>query len=284
MNHPYLEHLERTARLETAEPGRDWIPTDGPLPALYVSHGAPPLLEDAEWMAALHAWARTLPTPRAILIVSAHWESAPLALSTTDGRARLVYDFGGFDPMYSRLRYDTPDADELATLVRSVLPGSEPLHRAHLARAGPRRLGTTDGDVPGRRVPVLQLSMPTHDPARLLDLGRSLRTLREHGVLVVGSGFMTHGLPFLRWESLGTVPGWSADFDAWAADALAHGDVDELAAFRERAPGMPYAHPTVEHFTPPLRHPRRRHRSVRARDPALDGFWWGLARRSLQVA
>jgi 4,5-DOPA dioxygenase extradiol len=284
VNHPYFEHLERTARLETAEPGRDWIPTDGPLPALYVSHGAPPLLEDAEWMAALHAWARTLPTPRAILIVSAHWESAPLALSTTDGRARLVYDFGGFDPMYSRLRYDTPDADELATLVRSVLPGSEPLHE-HTSR------GLDHGAwvplmamYPGAGVPVLQLSMPTHDPARLLDLGRSLRTLREHGVLVVGSGFMTHGLPFLRWESLGTVPGWSADFDAWAADALAHGDVDELAAFRERAPGMPYAHPTVEHFTPLFV------TLGAATDPsapattALDGFWWGLARRSLQVA
>jgi 4,5-DOPA dioxygenase extradiol len=61
---------------------------------------------------------------------------------------------------------------------------------------------------------------------------------------------MTHGLPFIDWQHLDRVPGWSADFDAWAADALARGDVDELAWFRNAAPGMPYAHPTVEHFTP----------------------------------
>ena len=63
---------------------------------------------------------------------------------------------------------------------------------------------------------------------------------------------MTHGLPFFTRDmiELGSVPGWSSDFDAWAADALARGDVDELAAFKSRAPGMPYAHPTPDHFLP----------------------------------
>ena len=76
--------------------------------------------------------------------------------------------------------------------------------------------------------------------------------LRETGVLLIGSGYMTHGLPYLNWRNLlhHRVPGWSADFDAWAADTLTRGDLDELAAFRDHAPGMPYAHPTVEHFTP----------------------------------
>jgi 4,5-DOPA dioxygenase extradiol len=98
---------------------------------------------------------------------------------------------------------------------------------------------------------VLQLSLPAHDTATLLALGERLRPLREQGVLVVGSGSMTHGLPYLTREMLGgAVPGWSADFDAGAADVLDRGDVEELARFRLRAPGLRYAHPTVEHFTP----------------------------------
>jgi len=282
--HPYGAFRERAARLDAAVPRHPWTPADGPLPALYLSHGAPPLLEDAGWMDDLHAWARRLPTPRAILIVSAHWESAPLALSTTDGRAGLVYDFGGFDPMYYRLRYDTPDAHDLATLVRAVLPDSEPLHQ-HTSR------GLDHGAwvpllamYPDATVPVLQLSMPTHEPTRLLDLGRRLRALREQGVLVIGSGFLTHGLPFLQWGDLDAVPTWSADFDAWAADALARGDVDELAAYRDRAPGMPYAHPTVEHFTPLFLTLGAATEPGTPATTALDGFWWGLARRSIEVA
>ena len=68
---------------------------------------------------------------------------------------------------------------------------------------------------------------------------------------MIGSGFLTHGLPFLKeFRIEAEAPGWSVDFDLWAADALARGDVNELAAYRTKAPGMPYAHPTVEHYTP----------------------------------
>jgi 4,5-DOPA dioxygenase extradiol len=135
-------------------------------------------------------------------------------------------------------------------------------------------------------VPVLQLSMPTHDPARLLDLGRRLRPLREEGVLVIGSGFMTHGLPFLTREAFADnmIPAWSADFDQWAADALARGDVDTLAAYRDKAPGMPYAHPTVEHYTPLF---VTLGAAASAQDPVLitvEGYQFGLSKRSFQVA
>ena len=139
-----------------------------------------------------------MPKPRAILIVSAHWESAPLTISSSQP-SELVYDFGGFDPMYYRMRYDTPPATELAGQVASLMPDTEPLHE-HRTR------GLDHGAwvplkimYPGADIPVLQLSMPTHDPDRLLDLGRRLRALRDSGVLVIGSGYMTHGLPFLDW-------------------------------------------------------------------------------------
>src|SRR4051812_45588440 len=272
----------------TAQASRDqahWRAEDGPMPALYLGHGAPPLFNDAKWISQLFEWSMALPKPRAVLIVSAHWESAPLALSSPAAGTPLVYDFGGFHPRFYTLTYPTPDATHLARRVAAAMPDAEPLHQ-HPSRGldhgawVPLMVMYPLGDVP-----VLQLSIPTHDPARLLELGRRLRSLREEGVLVVGSGFMTHGLPFVTREMLaGAVPSWSADFDAWAAEALARGDVDTLAAYRSKAPGMPFAHPTVEHFVPLFL------TLGAASDPeapvstAIDGFFIGLAKRSFQAA
>jgi len=281
--HPFAAHLRRAAAAEAAAPHRLWTPEDGALPSLYLSHGAPMLFEMTDWMTQLHGWARALPKPKAILIVSAHWESAPLAISSTQP-TELVYDFGGFAPLYYRMRYDTPEATELARQVVGLLPATEGVHE-HRSRGldhgawVPLKIMYPEADIP-----VLQLSMPTHDSTRLLALGERLRSLRESGVLVIGSGYMTHGLPFIDWHDPDTVPGWSSEFDLWAADALARGDVEELARFRSSAPGMPYAHPTVEHFTPLFV------TLGAATDPtapvttAIDGYAIGLAKRSFQAA
>src|SRR5690606_5926760 len=160
--------------------------------------------------------------------------------------APLVYDFGGFAPKYYAMTYETPDATALAQRVAAMMPDTEPVHQ-HVSRGldhgawVPLKIMYPAGDSPG-----LQTSLPTQDPGRLLELGRRLRPLRDEGVLVIGSGFLTHGLPFLREFRIDAdAPGWSTDFDAWAGEALARGDVDELAAYRSKAPGMPYAHPTV---------------------------------------
>ncbi|GHE06928.1 dioxygenase family protein [Klenkia taihuensis] len=284
--HPFAGHLRRAQALEQAAPHRTWTPEDGPLPSLYVSHGGGPMpFASNDWLDPLHDWARSLPKPRAILVVSAHWESAPLSLSA-DRPADLVYDFGGFDPLYDAFRYDTPDAGDLARTVAGLMPDTQQVHQ-HTRR------GLDHGAwvplkimYPSADVPVLQLSLPTEDPDELLALGQRLRPLRESGVLVVGSGHMTHGLPFLTRENFtqNTAPAWSVDFDAWAADALARGDVAELARFRDAAPGMPYAHPTVEHFTPLFV------ALGAATDPAapvttmLEGYGVGLSRRSFQAA
>ncbi len=255
------------------------------LPALYLGHGAPPLLDDALWTAQLAAWAGDLPRPSAILIVSAHWEAAPLSLTASAAATPLVYDFGGFPQRFYDLMYETPDAGALTDLVRSVLPDDEPVHE-HTGR------GLDHGAwvplmvmYPAGDIPVLQMSMPTHDPARLVELGRRLRPLREHGVLLVGSGFLTHGLPFLRdWRTDAVPPGWSSDFDQWAAEALTRGDIDELSAFADRAPGMPYAHPTVEHFTPLFITLGAASAPDAPPKQVIDGYFLGLAKRSFQVA
>jgi 4,5-DOPA dioxygenase extradiol len=281
--HPFERHLENVA--EAAE-HHSWALGDGALPALYLSHGAPPLFEDAGWMAQLFAWARSMPKPKAVLIVSAHWEAAPLTMSSSEAHTTPVYDFGSFDPMYYRMRYDTPDASALAKLVLGALGDGDEVHQSRTRGLDhgawvPLKVMYPDADIP-----VLQLSLPTSDPARLLALGVRLRELRDEGVLVIGSGFATHGLPFLsRDDFLGkTTPGWSVDFDAWAAEALAKGDVDELANYRTRAPGMPYAHPTIEHFGPLFVTLGASADPEAARDFTIDGFWMGLSKRSLQVA
>ncbi|UUU25462.1 dioxygenase family protein [Streptomyces sp. DSM 40750] len=271
--------------LPKARAQREWTPEDGPLPALYLSHGAPPLFDDGPWLRELFGWAQSLPKPRSVLIVSAHWEAAPLCISAPGAHTPLVYDFGGFHPRYYTMKYDTPDASALAQRVAGTVPDGEPLYQ-HRSR------GLDHGAwvplmamYPLADIPVLQLSMPTQDPDRLLGLGARLASLREEGVLVVGSGFMTHGLPFITPAMFhGEVPGWSSDFDAWAADALARGDVDELAAFKDRAPGMPYAHPTVDHYIPLFITLGAAGRPDAAVTTAIDGYAMGFSKRSFQTA
>lgn len=262
-----------------------WTPGDPPIPALYLSHGAPPVFDDPHWIDQLWKWSGSFAKPTAILIVSAHWESAPLMLSSPDRGTPLVYDFGGFARRYYTMTYDTPDAGDLADRVSALMPDTEHLHR-HPSRGldhgawVPLKVMYPDADIP-----VLQLSMPTQDPEKLMEIGRRLRPLRDEGVLIIGSGFMTHGLRYVTREMFedNAVPGWSKEFDHWVAEALERGDLDTLADFR-RAPGMPYAHPTVEHYTPLFI------ALGAATDPeappttVIDDFQFGFAKRSVQFA
>jgi len=168
-------------------------PAPDRMPAIYLGHGAPTLLDDPTWPAELAAWSGELPRPRAILTVSAHWQSAPLTLGATT-QVPLVYDFYGFPERYYDVRYDSPGAPELAARIKALMrPGEEVVER-------PDR-GLDHGAYvplipmyPEADIPVLQMSMPDLAPAHLFEIGRRLAPLRDEGVLIVGSGFMTHGL------------------------------------------------------------------------------------------
>jgi len=273
-----------TAAAPASARQRAWTADDGPLPVIYMGHGAPPLLDDPAWMGELATWTHALPKPKAILVVSAHWEQAPLMLSAPGAATPLVYDFGGFQPRYYSLTYATPDASWLAGRVASLMPDASPAHQ-HPSR------GLDHGAwvplkvmYPLADVPALQLSIPTHDPATLLRIGERLRPLKEQGVLVIGSGFLTHGLPFLTPDMItgNAVPGWSRDFDDWAADALARGDVEALAGYR-KAPGMPYAHPSPDHLLPLFVTLGASDNPEAPVTTVIDGFWMGLAKRSFQA-
>jgi 4,5-DOPA dioxygenase extradiol len=138
---------------------------------------------------------------------------------------------------------------------------------------------------PDADIPVLQMSMPTSDPGLLMQLGKRLQPLRELGVLIIGSGFMTHGLPYLRdWSIDAAAPGWSSDFDLWAADALERGDVETLSAYKDIAPGVKFAHPTVEHFTPLFITLGAASITDAAPTTLIDGYFMGLSKRSILVA
>jgi 4,5-DOPA dioxygenase extradiol len=254
------------------------------MPALFLSHGAPPLVDDELWVSQLGAWSRDLPTPTAILVVSAHWEAAPLTIGSTTSATPLTYDFWGFPAKYSAVTYFAPGAPALAAAVAALMPDSEPVAHNPDRRLDHGAYVPLTVMYPDADVPVLQISMPTLDPEHLLTLGRRLRPLRDDGVLIIGSGFTTHGLPYLTDPSPGAdAPGWSREFDAWAAEQFAAGDLDALIDFRAKAPGMPYAHPTIEHFAPLFVALGASADPGQAPEQIVDGYWMGLAKRSIQL-
>jgi len=254
------------------------------MPSLYIGHGAPMLLDDALWTSQLRDVAGKIQRPTAILIVSAHWESAPITLSNPLANSPLVYDFSGFDRKFYEMTYNSPDATELASKVASLMPKTESIAQStrgldHGAWVPLRVM------YPGADIPVLQMSMPTSDPGKLMEIGRRLQPLRDEGVLIIGSGFMTHGLRYLRdWSPNAIAPTWSSDFDLWAADALSRGDVDALASYKDLAPALQYAHPTVEHFTPLFITLGAATDSSAAPETLIDGYFMGLSKRSILVA
>lgn len=257
---------------------RVWSPSDGPLPSLFVSHGAPFTLDDPQWLGDLFDWARSMPKPRAIVVVSAHWERAPVAISRAAAGTPLFYDFSGFHPRYKTLPYATPDATDLARRLTGLL-GQTPVHEFAGRGLDHGAFIPLMAMYPAADVPVVQLSMPSLDPSALLGLGARLRPLREEGILVLGSGFMTHSFAVFRRPELAAD---TAAFDAWAVDALARGDADALTDYRSKAPGAEVAHPRADHFVPLLL-------AVGAADDpgsavsAIDRMVMGNSTRSVQL-
>lgn len=219
------------------------------MPAIFAAHGAPILLDDAVWMGELAAWAKAMPKPKSILMVSAHWEARPTSLGAIQP-VPLVYDFYGFPEKYYQTKYPAPGAPELASRVRELLRA-----RNIPVTDDPRR-GLDHGAYvplvamyPSADVPVLQVSMPGLDAQELFELGRALAPLRDEGVLVFGSGFLTHNM---RYAFRPGIPQWAREFDGWAEGALSRLDVDALIDFEKRAPAARMALPTWEHYAPVL--------------------------------
>jgi len=224
-------------------------------PALFVSHGAPTLaLQPDATRAFLAGLGATLPPPRAILAVTAHWTTARPALSAAPAPG-TIHDFGGFPAELYRLTYPAPGDPALAERTAALLGA------AGLPADLDGGRGFDHGTwvplmvmFPAATLPVVQLSVqPALGPAHALAVGRALRPLRAEGVLVVGSGAATHSLrDYFTQPPGGGEPAWVADFGEWLRQAVEAGDEAALLDYRARAPAAARHHPTEEHFLPLL--------------------------------
>src|SRR5262245_37130666 len=228
------------------------MPSDSDLrqPALFISHGSPMVaLADDAYTRALAAFGAAHPSPGAIVVVSAHWEASSPLLATASPRPPLIYDFGGFPPKLYQLVYPCPGSPALAADV------VERLGSAGIAADLDPARGIDHGVwVPlqhlyrNAQVPVVELSLPTGNAARLAAMGRALAPLRERVVMLIGSGGVVHNLGRLNWmDKDGPVEQWALAFDEWVADRVQRRDVNALARFQAEAPEAARAMPTREH-------------------------------------
>jgi 4,5-DOPA dioxygenase extradiol len=225
------------------------------LPTLFVSHGSP--MTAVEPGAAGPAWAKlaaALPKPRAILIASAHWETE-LPMLTGNPAPGTIHDFAGFPDALYALRYPAKGAPDVAAEASALLK------QGGITAGIDGCRGLDHGAwvplmhmYPGADVPVVQLSIqPARGAAHHLELGRALAPLSDRGVLIVGSGHVTHNLR--DWMLNRRRPNdlrYVAVFSDWVAQQLGNDDRDALIAWRERGPDAGRAHPTDEHFLPLL--------------------------------
>ena len=198
----------------------------------------------------LHEWANDLPRPKSVLMLSAHWKARPLTIGATR-TVPLIYDFYGFPEPFYQVEYAAPGAPELAQRVKELIGmcpqplAEEPDRGLDHGAYVPMVAMYPDADVP-----VLQVSLPTMDAPTLFELGRTLASLREEGVLIVGSWFITHNLRAADPRPNAPTPSWASEFDSWSAEVMTNRDADLMVNYRERAPGVQYALPTHEHFVP----------------------------------
>ena len=218
------------------------------MPTLFVSHGSPMLFleKDVPARAFLSTFGALVPKPKAIVAVSAHWNTEQPAVSLT-AKPETIHDFYGFPEALYRLRYDAPGAPELADRVATLTGAVRAEYGLDHGAWVPAMLGWPAADIP-----IFQLSVqPYLNPAHHIALGRKLAALRDEGILVMGSGSATHNLRRLVRGAHDTPPEpWAKAFDDWVADKVETGDEAALANYRTEAPNAKDAHPTDEHFLP----------------------------------
>lgn len=225
------------------------------LPTVFLSHGAPNLvLHNSPARDFLSGFGETLGKPRAVVIASAHFASSRPAVVGAE-RPGMIYDFEGFEPELHRMVYPAPGDALVAIKVAGLLQA------AGFAPAVINDRGYDHGTwvplmlmYPQADVPVVQISVQPHlGAAHHLAVGRALASLREENILVVGSGSATHNLvEFFRggYAQDAPAPEWVTQFDDWVRGKAEAGAVEDLAAYRDRAPYARENHPTEEHFVP----------------------------------
>ncbi len=223
------------------------------MPVAFIGHGSPMNALDRSHFTEWRDWGTALPRPKAVLVVSAHWEDTPVSIGSTTRHNKLVYDFYGFpDHMYD-LKYPAPGAPGVADRIESLLSPHLTIQRTDrgLDHGGWVPLMHL---LPQADVPVLQISMPmTMTEEELFLLGRELSPLRDEGVLILGTGNLTHNLrEAFRADPSGPPPEYAVAFDSWVAASLINGDSKALQSWQDEAPEAFRSHPSAEHYRPIL--------------------------------
>lgn len=220
------------------------------MPALFVGHGTPMnAIEDNEFSRAWAGAARALPTPRAILCISAHWETNGTQVTAME-RPRIIHDFHGFPGALFQKQYPAPGSPDLARFAQTTA--------CQTPIALDLQWGLDHGAwvvlcrmFPQAHIPVVQLSLDrTKAPAAHYELGRELAGLRKKGVLIVGSGNVVHNLREIIWQD--TALDWAVAFDAQIAQAIRSRHHDSLVRYEGFGQAANLAVPTNEHFLPLL--------------------------------
>lgn len=223
------------------------------LPSLFISHGSPMVaLQPGDTGRVLARLAGELPRPTAILVVSAHWETVDLRL-TSAPRQQAWHDFYGFPPALYALDYEPPGEPQLAREIVQLLEAAglpaqlDPQRPLDHGVWVPLRMMYPQADIP-----VLQLSLPSRQgPALQTRLGRLLGGLRERGILLIGSGSITHNLRELDWDAgPEVVEPWAREFRDWLVERLQADDEAALHDYRQQAPWAVRSHPSDEHLLP----------------------------------
>lgn len=224
------------------------------LPALFVSHGAPTLaIVDSPANRFLRELGKTLARPKAILVASAHWETRGGPAVSLAAQPETIHDFGGFPDALFAIEYPAPGAPETAERAASLLSDAgfavaqSPTRGLDHGAWVPLHLMYPDADIPVAQVSIVRGASPA-DHERM---GRALAALRAEGVLVIGSGSLTHNLHEFRGQPIDiAAPSWVSEFGNWMKARLDDNDLDALRAYRTRAPHAERNHPTDEHLLP----------------------------------
>lgn len=225
-----------------------------PLPTIFISHGSPMLaLQDSPARRFLQGLGTSLPRPKAIVVLSAHWETNGSPAVSLAAQPPTIHDFGGFPQALFDIQYRAPGTPEVAERAASLFEAAGiPVGRS--AQRGldhgawvPLSLMYPDADLP-----VMQISLVRGaGPAAHERLGQALAQLRHEGVLVIGSGSLTHNLYEFRGQAVDApAPHWVGEFESWMRERLETSDRAALLDYRNCAPSAEKNHPSEEHLMP----------------------------------
>jgi 4,5-DOPA dioxygenase extradiol len=220
------------------------------LPALFVGHGSPMnAIEDNEFSRAWMEAGRALPRPKAILCISAHWETVGTHVTAME-QPKTIHDFYGFPQPLYEMSYPSPGSPGLARLIQETVRKTEVRLDSewgldHGAWSVLCRM------FPQADIPIVQLSLDrTRELAFHYALGKELRPLRDKGVLIVGSGNIVHNLRMMAWQD--QAYGWAIEFDASMKQLILSGDHDSIIHYLQLGQAARLSVPTNEHFLPLL--------------------------------